>query len=68
MEDATSRLDSAWRALDTRWHATKAVWNDGVRREFERDFIASLEQQVPAMRGEMERLAYVLQMVQRTVH
>jgi hypothetical protein len=62
-----AQLDSAWKTLRQRWEATKAVWNDPVRWDFEKEYWMPLEGQVLATQREMERLAQVIAQARRNV-
>lgn len=62
-----SQLDSAWRVLRQRWESTREVWDDKVRRDFEKDYWTELESQVQATQREMERLAQVIDRARRSV-
>ncbi|MBC7264335.1 MAG: hypothetical protein H5T64_08235 [Chloroflexi bacterium] len=63
----TAELDEAWQRLRQRWEETKAMWNDPVRWQFEREFWQPLESQVPIILKEMERLAQVIAQARRNV-
>ncbi|MBS1252572.1 MAG: hypothetical protein MAG451_01613 [Anaerolineales bacterium] len=43
------------------------VWNDPVRRRFEKEYWMPLERQVQATQREMERLARVISQARRSV-
>jgi hypothetical protein len=60
-------LQTAWRRLCQAWEDAKAVWNDPVRWSFEKEHWTPLEQQVPAVQREMERLAQVIAQARRSV-
>lgn len=61
------QLNVAWRTLCSCWEETKAVWDDRVRRDFEKEYWTGLEAEVQATQRELERLAQVLARVQRDV-
>lgn len=67
LNTAIAHLDAAWKSLHLRWEKTKKVWNDPVRRDFEKEYWAALEQQIPATQREMERLAQVIAGARRSV-
>ena len=54
------QLDTAWRALTQRWEQTKAVWNDPVRWEFEKNNWTPLQDRVQDMQHELEQLAQLI--------
>ncbi|MFQ5342051.1 MAG: hypothetical protein ACE5F6_10950 [Anaerolineae bacterium] len=62
-----AELQDAWQRLRQRWEETKAVWNDLVRRRFEKEHWAPLEDQAQATHREMERLAQVIAQARRSV-
>ena len=53
-------FDFAWKALQQRWEAAKAVWNDSVQRKFEQEYWEPLDRQVHVTRQEMARLAELI--------
>ena len=61
------RLRSIWESLQRKWHASRDLWNDPMRRQFEREFWQPLETQMQATLKEMERLAKVVSQTQRNV-
>jgi uncharacterized protein YukE len=63
----TGQLDSAFKTLRQRLEETKALWNDPVRRRFEKEHWTPLESQVQATQREMERLAQVIAQARRSV-
>jgi hypothetical protein len=60
-------LDDAWQRLRQRWEETKALWNDPVRWQFEREFWQPLESQMLTTQKEMERLAQMIAQARRSV-
>ena len=62
-----SKLDSSWKTLRQRWEATKVVWNDPVRWEFEQTYWEPLERQMQATQREMERLSKTIAQARRSV-
>ena len=62
-----AQLDSTWKSLVLRWQEATKVWNDPVRRDFEREYWDVLTHQVPATKREMERLAQVIARARRNV-
>ncbi|MFQ5856286.1 MAG: hypothetical protein ACE5LU_11645 [Anaerolineae bacterium] len=67
MNSTRAELQAGWQRLDQRWEETKAVWNDPVRRRFEKEHWTPLERQVQATQREMERLAQVIGQARRSV-
>jgi hypothetical protein len=67
LSSTIAQLDTAWRALQQRWAATKSLWSDKVSRDFERELWVQLEGQVPATQREMQRLAEVIAKARRNV-
>jgi len=63
----TAELQEAWQRLRQRWQGTTALWNDPMRRQFEREFWQPLEDQTPVTLREMEQLAQVITQAQRSV-
>lgn len=53
-------LRTAFRMLQQRWEATRAVWHDLVRWRFERAYWEPLERQAHVTHEEAARLAEVL--------
>ena len=65
--NAAADLETAFRQLEQRWEATKALWNDPVRWAFEREYWAPLEEETRAADREMERLGQVIAQARRAV-
>ena len=57
---AAEALDAAWRRLGQRWEHTNGQWDDAVQREFDAEFMAPLEAEVPATLKAMATLAEVV--------
>ncbi len=55
-----AELQEAWQRLNLRWQETCSLWDDPVRRQFEREFWQPLESQAPATAQEMERLGQII--------
>ena len=53
-------LRTSFQMLSQRWEEAKALWNDVVRRHFERTYWEPLERQARATHEEAARLAEVL--------
>lgn len=64
---AQERLGNGWRILQHQWQASCALWDDPVRRQFERGFWQDFERVVPATMNEMQKLAEVIAQAQRNV-
>ncbi len=60
-------LDSAFQSLKRQWQASCALWDDPMRRHFEREFWQDLERVVPATMNEMQKLAEVIAQARRSV-
>lgn len=54
------KLQRAWKNLMVHWDDTKSRWNDPVGAAFEENYLLPLEEDVNAVRKEMDRLAAVL--------
>lgn len=67
LNTSVESLDAAWRALLSRWEATKAVWNDPVQRDFEGQYWQPLAQQVGATRQQMAHLAEIIAKARQSV-
>ncbi len=65
--NARERIRAGWRILQTQWRATCELWNDPVRRRFERDFWQEWEQVVPSTMDAMQYLAEVISAARRAV-
>ena len=65
MSAGPARLKHAIKSLREHWDVTKAQWADGVSRDFEKNHVAPLEQQVnTALRG-MDKIGEVLHRVRQ---
>lgn len=53
-------LATSFQMLNRRWQETRSLWNDIVRRHFERIYWEPLERQARATHEEAARLADVL--------
>ena len=62
-----NQLGSSWQALQRKWQASCAQWNDPVSRKFEREFWQDFERVVPATINEMQKLAEVIAQARRSV-
>jgi|Deesub1362B_J571_1020462.scaffolds.fasta_scaffold74138_2 hypothetical protein len=67
LNDAYERIHSSWQALRGQWRTTCDLWNDPVRRRFEREFWQEFERTVPAAMEQMRRLAEVIAQARREV-
>ena len=64
---SAEKLGANAQALHQRWANTQSVWNDPVSRNFEQEYLVSLESQLQTTQREMERLAQVIAQVRRSV-
>jgi hypothetical protein len=64
----TNELQDSWRRLCQRWHATTQIWDDRVRRQFEKEFWQPLDAQVTATQRELEQLAHGISKSHHSVH
>ena len=64
---ARDQLDSAFQSLQRQWQASCALWDDPVRRHFEREFWQDSERIVLATINEMQKLAEVIAQARRNV-
>ena len=63
MSAGSARLKHAMKTLLERWDATRDQWDDKVARDFEKNHLLPLEQQVEhALRG-MDKLGEILNKV-----
>jgi len=62
------RLQHSWHALQQQWRTTCDLWNDPVRRHFEREFWQEWEHVVPATLEAMQHLADLMGQARRAVH
>ena len=53
--------------LKHRWEATKTVWNDPVSREFEKNVMIPLGEQIQNTQREVSRLLHVIEQARRNV-
>ena len=67
LNDARERIHSGWQALQGQWYTTCELWDDPVRRRFEREFWQAFERIVPATIEQMGRLAEVIAQAQREI-
>jgi hypothetical protein len=65
MSAGSARLKHAMKTLMERWDDTRARWDDNVARDFEKNHLIPLEQQVEhALRG-MDKLSEILTKVRQ---
>ena len=62
-----SSMLASWERLDASWKETCEVWNDPVRRQFQRDFQQPLEVEALAVRQELAKLIQVIGEAHRRV-
>jgi hypothetical protein len=60
-------MDSALKTLRQNWESTRAVWNDPVSWNFEKEYWVPLEAQIQATQREMEQLAQVIASARQNV-
>ena len=68
LDSSLSQLESAWKTVLHQWEDARALWNDAVRRGFEKDHWAPLAAQVDATRREMDRLSQIIAKAEHSVH
>ncbi len=61
------QFNEAQHKLKHRWETTKTVWNDPVSREFEKNVIVPLGQQIRNTQQELNRLFQVIEQARRNV-
>ncbi len=60
MSAGAARLKHALKTMRENWEITRETWNDGVARDFEKNHLLPLDQQVnTALRG-MDKISEVL--------
>ncbi len=64
---SASEIQEALRRLLQQWEAARQVWNDSVSREFQEQYVEPLDAQTRAAQREMERLAQVIAVAQKSV-
>lgn len=60
-----ARLKNAMQTLLIRFEETKPLWDDAVRRDFDREHIEPLQPAVRSALGGMERLSSALVQIRR---
>lgn len=60
-------LNPLWQRLNTLWLESEQLWNDPVRRDFEKKTMAPLQEETLATMREMARLMEVMAKAQRSV-
>jgi hypothetical protein len=60
-------LQAALLALSQSWHGSGVLWNDSVRRDFEREYWDPLEAETRATQQAMAQLARVFAQARRDV-
>lgn len=63
MSAGSARLKHALKNLREHWDATKEQWNDGVARDFEKNHLVPVDQQVNTALHGMDKISEVLQKV-----
>ncbi len=62
-----TQLNHAQKRLHQQWEATKPIWNDPVRWNFERKYWAPLAQQTQTTQRALEQLAAVIHKARQMV-
>lgn len=62
------QFQNTWKSLQRQWQAICDLWDDPMRRQFEKEFWQPLETRMPATLKEMERLAQVIAQARWSVH
>lgn len=60
-------FNALWQHLLAHWTNSEQVWSDAVRRDFDKRYMAPLEQETVATMKEMAKLMEVIAKVQREV-
>jgi hypothetical protein len=60
LTSGSARLHESWKKLRAHWEATQLSWQDTVAREFDENYIASLEPQIVSTLERMKTLTGVL--------
>ena len=63
--DAHERLIIEWNQFQNSWHDSRAAWKDEIASQFEKRFIAPLEDDIPKYLAALETLKDELKAVQR---
>jgi hypothetical protein len=61
--DSKGGLSKAAKELYARWNEAKDIWSDAQSREFEKTFLAPLEQDLRSALGALDHLNLVLQTI-----
>jgi hypothetical protein len=62
--ESKGTLSKAAKELAARWMETREVWSDAQSKEFEKNFLALIEQDVRSALGAMDRMSTVLQKIE----
>ena len=65
--DALAQLNAARQTFALRLQAARSVWDDAVAREFERQYLEPLQDQLGSQRAELERLMQVIAQARRQI-
>lgn len=65
--DAEERLRERWQLAQNVWRETSAVWDDVVRRRFEKQFWSEYSRRTPLLLKEMEHLDDLIGQARRQV-
>ncbi|GAK60501.1 hypothetical protein U27_00398 [Candidatus Vecturithrix granuli] len=61
------QFNEAQQKLKHRWETTKTLWNDPVSREFEKNVMVPLGEQIRNTQRELDRMAQVIEQARRNV-
>jgi len=67
MNVPVGQLGKAWKTLRLQWEDARTLWNDPVRWDFEKEYWALLDVQVPDTLGAMEHLQQVIAQARQRV-
>jgi len=62
------QLCNAWRTLELQWKATCDLWNDPIRRQFEREVWDEFMRHVPRAIKALEELEIVISEVENHIY
>ncbi|HVX30035.1 MAG TPA: hypothetical protein VHA53_06105 [Nitrolancea sp.] len=65
---ALGQLSDAQEEFERCWLRTGTVWDDAVRRAFEREHLDPILKQIVATRTELEQLLQIVARARRSVH
>ncbi len=65
--DMANDFNALWQRLAVMWGDSEQVWNDAVRRDFDKRFMTPLQAETLATMKEMAKLLAVIAQAQRNV-